>query len=81
MIGEFDNNRVDRRFDGYTDTAATEKKIIPSAFRHGDNFFNTGDLLTRDFWGFFYWSDRTGDTFRWKGEVSIYIISIILVLY
>jgi hypothetical protein len=27
MIGEFDNARVDRRFDGYTDKEATDKKV------------------------------------------------------
>ncbi len=27
-----------------------------------------GDLLVRDTEGFLYWSDRVGDTFRWRGE-------------
>jgi acyl-CoA synthetase (AMP-forming)/AMP-acid ligase II len=44
-------------------------QIVKDAFRKGDTYFNTGDLLTRDYWGWFFWSDRTGDTFRWKGEV------------
>lgn len=73
MIGEIDNRRVDRRFDGYTDKEATNKKIIKNAFRDGDLYFNTGDLLSRDNIGFFYWSDRTGDTFRWKGEVAEFV--------
>lgn len=68
MIGEISSNRVDRRFDGYTDPQATKSKIITSVFRNGDRYFNTGDLLYRDKWGFFFWSDRIGDTFRWKGE-------------
>jgi hypothetical protein len=33
-------------------------------------YFNSGDLLIRSSEGFYYWSDRVGDTFRWKGEVS-----------
>ena len=39
-----------------------------NVFEDGDVYFNTGDLMFRDKVGWFYWSDRTGDTFRWKGE-------------
>jgi fatty-acyl-CoA synthase len=56
------------RFEGYTDSSASQKKIIQSVVVKGDMFFNTGDLLSKDKYGFFYWSDRVGDTFRWKGE-------------
>jgi len=68
MIAAIDNSRVDRRFDGYTDSTATKSKILHNVFFKGDTYFNTGDLLYRDYVGFFYWSDRLGDTFRWKGE-------------
>lgn len=27
-----------------------------------------GDILVQDEMGYFYFKDRTGDTFRWKGE-------------
>jgi fatty-acyl-CoA synthase len=56
------------RFDGYTDTEASNKKILRNVFNNGDTYFNSGDLLRRDWFGFFYWCDRVGDTFRWKGE-------------
>lgn len=68
MIGAVDSKRVDRRFDGYTDSVATNKKNLHDVFAPNDTYFNTGDLLYRDAAGFFFWADRTGDTFRWKGE-------------
>ncbi len=32
-------------FDGYTDKEATEKKLVRDAFKEGDVWFNTGDLM------------------------------------
>jgi fatty-acyl-CoA synthase len=56
------------RFEGYTDAAASEKKILRDVFAKGDAWFRTGDLMRRDAQGFFHFIDRVGDTFRWKGE-------------
>jgi fatty-acyl-CoA synthase len=56
------------RFEGYTDTDASEKKILRDVFAAGDAWFRTGDLMRRSETGFFYFVDRIGDTFRWKGE-------------
>jgi fatty-acyl-CoA synthase len=55
-------------FEGYTDADASEKKIIRDVFERGDAWYRTGDLMRRDVSGFFYFVDRVGDTFRWKGE-------------
>jgi fatty-acyl-CoA synthase len=55
-------------FEGYTDDAATEKKILRDVFERGDAWFRTGDLMRQDGGGFCYFVDRIGDTFRWKGE-------------
>lgn len=55
-------------FDGYTDAAATEKKLVRNGFRRGDCWFNTGDLVRDQGWGHVAFVDRLGDTFRWKGE-------------
>ncbi len=55
-------------FEGYTDGAATEKKILRDVFERGDAWFRTGDLMRQDAGGFCYFVDRIGDTFRWKGE-------------
>ncbi len=56
------------RFDGYADAAATSAKILRDMFKPGDAWFRTGDLMRRDARGYFYFVDRIGDTFRWKGE-------------
>ena len=57
-----------RRFDGYTDAAASERKYLRGVFEVDDLWFRSGDLMRRDSDGYFYFVDRIGDTFRWKGE-------------
>ena len=64
-IGRLDEGR---RFDGYTDPASSAAKVLADVFAPGDRWFRTGDLLRRDAAGFFYFVDRIGDSFRWKGE-------------
>jgi fatty-acyl-CoA synthase len=56
------------RFEGYTDQAETEKKVLRDVVAKGDAWFRTGDLMRLDEQGFFHFVDRVGDTFRWKGE-------------
>ena len=70
LIGALPRRAGDNRgrFEGYTSSEATEKKILRNAFADGDAFFRTGDLLKQDEGGYFYFVDRIGDTFRWKGE-------------
>ncbi|MGV9825239.1 MULTISPECIES: long-chain-acyl-CoA synthetase [unclassified Gordonia (in: high G+C Gram-positive bacteria)] len=60
------NDRVP--IDGYTDSAETEKKIIRNAFKDGDEWFNSGDLVRDQGFSHIAFVDRLGDTFRWKGE-------------
>ena len=55
-------------FEGYTSAAETERKILRDVFEAGDAWYRTGDLMRMDAGGFFYFVDRIGDTFRWKGE-------------
>jgi fatty-acyl-CoA synthase len=55
-------------FEGYTKASDTQKKILRDVFEKGDAWFRTGDLLKEDEEGYFYFVDRIGDTFRWKGE-------------
>jgi fatty-acyl-CoA synthase len=56
------------RFEGYTSRKASEEKILRNVFEQGDAWFRTGDLMRKDEKGYFYFVDRIGDTFRWKGE-------------
>jgi fatty-acyl-CoA synthase len=55
-------------FEGYADETASAKKILHDVFKPGDAWFRTGDLMRKDEQGYFYFADRVGDTFRWKGE-------------
>jgi fatty-acyl-CoA synthase len=69
LIGEIREGRTAAgRFEGYTSKEASEKKVLRDVFAPGDRWFRTGDLLRRDAEGFYYFVDRIGDTFRWKGE-------------
>ena len=73
------NRPAPGRFDGYTDKDATERKVLHNVFEAGDKWFRTGDLMRRDQSGFYYFIDRMGDTFRWKGEnVSTQQVSEVL---
>jgi len=55
-------------FEGYTSAQDSERKILRDVFAPGDAWYRTGDLMRIDAAGFFYFVDRVGDTFRWKGE-------------
>jgi fatty-acyl-CoA synthase len=56
------------RFEGYTDAEASGRKLLRDVFAPGDCWYRTGDLMRQDAQGFFYFVDRVGETFRWKGE-------------
>lgn len=55
-------------FEGYTDPKKNESKILKNAFKKGDAWFNTGDMVKDLGFRHLQFVDRTGDTFRWKGE-------------
>jgi fatty-acyl-CoA synthase len=55
-------------FEGYSNAIESEKKILRNVFERGDAWYRTGDLMRADAGGYFYFVDRIGDTFRWKGE-------------
>lgn len=68
FVGKIMPGNPSRAFLGYVDKAASTKKIVKDVFKKGDSAFLSGDLLVSDEYGNLYFKDRTGDTFRWKGE-------------
>ena len=66
--GQISVRLTHRRFDGYEDKKATSKKVLRNVFKPGYEFFLSGDIMKMDEEGYVYFCDRTGDTFRWKGE-------------
>jgi fatty-acyl-CoA synthase len=70
VIGKIinDASKPGNRFEGYATTSESENKVMRDVFKKGDAWFRTGDLMRKDERGYFYFIDRIGDTFRWKGE-------------
>ncbi|RLU22958.1 hypothetical protein DMN91_005236 [Ooceraea biroi] len=68
FVGKIDPKKVISSFTGYLDKKASGQKILRDVFKKGDQVFNSGDILIMDELGYFYFRDRTGDTFRWRGE-------------
>ncbi len=56
------------RFEGYADQEASNRKVLRNVFKAEDSWYRTGDLMRRDERGFYYFVDRVGETYRWKGE-------------
>lgn len=65
LIGEITDKTP---FDGYTDPEKSAKCVFENVFKKGDRYFNTGDLMREIGFRHAQFVDRTGDTFRWKGE-------------
>ncbi|KPJ11959.1 Long-chain fatty acid transport protein 4 [Papilio machaon] len=68
FIGKISPNNPTREYLGYVDKSASEKKVVRDVFKYGDSAFISGDILVADELGYLYFRDRTGDTFRWRGE-------------
>jgi acyl-CoA synthetase (AMP-forming)/AMP-acid ligase II len=52
----------------YKNPSATEKRFLHDVFKKGDFYYRCGDALRRSDDGKWFFSDRLGDTFRWKSE-------------
>ncbi|KAK2587571.1 hypothetical protein KPH14_003699 [Odynerus spinipes] len=68
FVGKIIPNNPTRAFLGYVDQKASKSKVVYDVFTKGDSAFLSGDILVADELGYLYFKDRTGDTFRWKGE-------------
>ena len=69
LIGKITERDPLRDFTGYKGLPnQTQKKILRDVLKRGDKYFRTGDFLKMDEEGYVYFTDRTGDTFRWRGE-------------
>ncbi|MGA8172133.1 MAG: long-chain-acyl-CoA synthetase [Methylocystis sp.] len=69
-------------FDGYVSREDSEKKILRDVFEPGDAWMRSGDLMRKDARGFYYFADRLGDSFRWKGEnVSSFEVAEVLAAF
>ncbi|KAK1982087.1 AMP-binding enzyme [Colletotrichum cereale] len=73
----------ERAFPGYFNNEdASNKKFVRDVLKKGDCFYRTGDSLRRDGDGKWFFLDRLGDTYRWKGEnVSTAEVSEVLGSY
>ncbi|EQL35006.1 hypothetical protein BDFG_03227 [Blastomyces dermatitidis ATCC 26199] len=62
-------DNIKSTFQGYfNNKGATEGKILRDVLKKGDAWFRTGDVVRWDPEGRWYFSDRIGDTFRWRSE-------------
>ncbi|XP_070711238.1 long-chain fatty acid transport protein 1-like [Pempheris klunzingeri] len=68
LVGRINRTDPLRRFDGYIDEDSTNRKIAHNVFKMGDSAYVSGDILVMDEYGYMYFRDRSGDTFRWRGE-------------
>ena len=69
LLYAVDAENIEAKFAGYfKNEKANESKIVRDIVKKGDAFFRTGDVVRWDKEGRWYFSDRIGDTFRWKSE-------------
>ncbi|KAJ9652032.1 long-chain fatty acid transporter fat1 [Neophaeococcomyces mojaviensis] len=69
LLFALDPATLSERFQGYLNNKdATNKKLVWNVLKKGDVYFRTGDVVRFDNEGRLWFSDRIGDTFRWKSE-------------
>lgn len=69
QLYRLDANDVSSKFQGYfNNQSSTDSKIMRDVFVKGDAWFRTGDMISLNSEGLAFFSDRIGDTYRWKSE-------------
>lgn len=69
LLFALDPATVKTRFSGYLNNPeATNKKLVWNVLEKGDVYFRTGDVVRFDKEARLWFSDRIGDTYRWKSE-------------
>ena len=58
----------DKNFAGYSDPKKNESLFLRDAFKKGDVWINTGDMVTEMGCNHLQFAERSGDSYRWKGE-------------
>ena len=53
-VGQIVKNHPIRDFHGYVDQSSSQKKILHNVWKQGDVCFRSGDILTMDEFGWFY---------------------------
>ena len=86
FIGKIVRGDPVKDFQGYRDPQATKKKILADVFQKGDLYFRSGDILTSDEFGWLYFKDRAGDTFRYacihsRTPLKVILASLLRHLY
>ncbi|KAF3482908.1 fatty acid transporter protein [Arthroderma uncinatum] len=69
LLYALDAQNIKEKFQGYfNNPGASDTKILRDVLKKGDAWFRTGDVIRYDPEGRWFFSDRIGDTFRWRGE-------------
>ncbi|KAG0037061.1 hypothetical protein BGZ82_003234 [Podila clonocystis] len=64
-----DNKQQTSRYVGYfNQPKVSQSKLVRDVMVKDDIYFRTGDILYRNKEHYYYFADRAGDTYRWKGE-------------
>ena len=69
LMYKLDPANIDGKYLGYLNNEkANQAKIMRDVLKKGDAWFRSGDVVSFDKEGRYWFCDRIGDTFRWKSE-------------